>query len=584
MTSFDNELKSTQDKLKAAGIKMKRIGSKENADRGEGTSSATTRSQSKNRAAAEVENSGETDAAGPQAGGSGEGNNTDQQQVEEADGEEAEGDQDANQRGETPEGNGGDGGNNEVQRGTREKRRRGGESSPLEEHASRGEGGEARRASDEETDGRNACMFEAETEPEEMSAQAKWWSAIEFAFETQQDELAMTMLQGFNLMYGKNEQTEAAVEGRTRRKRSPVRFRDERPRTQSLIVGEDDDEENEAENATAVDDVQDERGRDRRKKSLMKRRREDTSEERNDREETTKSKEVEENQGEEETEGGITYRIGKPLGNSSMLMPLTPYFENRMKTLKAYVPLTIFDLSWIERDQRAAGKKKVKTIKELQEDDSSATYSGLAPNEELLMTYGFWIDAFDLFIRYLREEYERPKAAKMFERHRVNVVKVKRITKCWMVALRYDMKVRMVTMKVKKAPGGGWVMEDAGYMHEDLLREAKEEADAKGERKFVDNPYAPGGGMEHVDPATGWSAPSTWGGYQGVEQGGSRGGVPGRGRARGYSNRGTGQNARGLGGGAQRAQGNGWFQGRGAGWWAKARGGGAGNVAANGKE
>lgn len=225
-----------------------------------------------------------------------------------------------------------------------------------------------------------------------------------------------------------------------------------------------------------------------------------------------------------ETEGGITYRRGKPLGVSSLL-PLTPYFENRMKTLKAYVPLTVFEQSWIESDQRAVGKKKVKTLKELQEDDSSATYSGLQPPEELLMTYGFWIDTIDLFIKYLGQEYSRPKAAAMFTRHKENVVKIKHLTRSWMVALRYDMKVRLVAMRVRKEEGK-LVMEDAGYLHEDLLREAKEDADAHGERRFLDNPYAPGGEKEHIDPVTGIekvSTNTTWAGYSQANVGSSRG-------------------------------------------------------------
>ncbi|KAH9807714.1 hypothetical protein DFH28DRAFT_1041408, partial [Melampsora americana] len=243
-----------------------------------------------------------------------------------------------------------------------------------------------------------------------MTPKERWWSSIEFAFDTKQDQLAREMLRGFNLMYGESQEDDS-VETRVKRRRSPTRRADERPRTESLVIGEEDDEE-------------------------------------------------------EITEGGIVYRIGKPIDNL-MLLPLTPYFEIRMRTLKAYVPLTIFDVNWIERDQRVIGKKKVKTLKELQEDDSSATYPGLVPNEELLMTYGFWIDAIDLFAKYLEREYERPKAAKMFLRHKENVVMIKRTTKCWMVALRYDMKVRLVTMKVRKGGDGRRMMEDAGYLHED---------------------------------------------------------------------------------------------------------------------
>ncbi|EGG01627.1 uncharacterized protein MELLADRAFT_57333, partial [Melampsora larici-populina 98AG31] len=213
-----------------------------------------------------------------------------------------------------------------------------------------------------------------------MTPREKWWQAIGFALDTEQDVFAAEMLKGFNLMYG-GEEAEGAKRPNAKRAGSPLRRRDERPRTELLIIGDDGEEE-------------------------------------------------------------VDERIGKPLSGLT-LMPLTPYFENRVKTLKAYVPMTVFDAGWIKRDHRAAGTKKVKTLKE-----------------------GSWIDAIDLFIKYLEEEYDRPKAAKMFTKHKENVVKVKKLTKCWMVALRYDMKVRLIVMKVKKVKGKR-VMEDAGFLHDD---------------------------------------------------------------------------------------------------------------------
>lgn len=108
-----------------------------------------------------------------------------------------------------------------------------------------------------------------------------------------------------------------------------------------------------------------------------------------------------------------------------------------------------------------------------------------------------------MFIKYIDEEYKRPKAAEMFRRHKANVVQIKRGTKCWMVVLRYCMKVRMLVMTVKTGEGGRREMADAGWWHEDLLREAKEDADANDERRFIDNPYVAGGEKEHLDPSTG---------------------------------------------------------------------------------
>ncbi|EGG02694.1 uncharacterized protein MELLADRAFT_91202 [Melampsora larici-populina 98AG31] len=318
-------------------------------------------------------------------------------------------------------------------------------------------------------------------------------------------ERADEMLRAFNAVYGGAPPTQEDrdnitnnVGNNVNRKRKPPaelerveQHPNQRPRTESLVPGGDSGSENDY---TPAEDVRPEAVTEPAKKKRGTARKEvDQSEE-------------EEQSGDNcrngtETEDGITYMFGKPI-EGTLLLPLTPYFENRMKSLKGYVQLTVFDPAWIEKDHRQVGKKKTKTLKELQDDDLTATYSGLVPPEELLMTYGAWTDAIDLFIKYLECEYNRPVAAKMFRRHKENVVRIKRSTKCWMVALRYCMKVRLVVMVVKKS-GGKRVMIDAGVLHEDILREAKEEAENKGERRFQENPYVAGGGKEAIDPTTG---------------------------------------------------------------------------------
>ncbi|KAH9813660.1 hypothetical protein DFH28DRAFT_896056 [Melampsora americana] len=565
MTSFTDELKETQNKIQAAGMKIK----KNNTGEGTSKAAAKTRSQSRNREGDEeveaVREKEKTKEAEEKLRVKGEGQDEDELEggggIEDA-GQPAAGGANGGLEAEAPE-RGEEIRINEKKRERKGKKWQGGS---QERVTGRMEGDSDRRGKDKRL--MADLMFETIEDKEDMTPKERWWALIEFAFDTKQDSLAREMLRGFNLMYG-DSQDEDCQNVCMKQGRSPKRFLNERPRTESLIVGDD----NEEEEIVVVRSGEEERNKDRHRQQIVEERQVKGSEKGGRRGSITRERAEEELEEGEETEGGITYRIGKPINNSSLL-PLTPYFEIRMRTLKAYIPLTVFDASRIERDQRATGKKKIKTLKELQEDDSSATYPGLVPNEELLMTYGFWVNAMDLFIRYLEKEYERPKAAKIFLRHKENVVMIKRTTKCWMVALRYDMKVR-------KGGDGRKTMEDAGYLHEDLLREAKEDADAAGERCYTDNPYVPGGGKENVDPVTGLLNSSGWGGQSGSQNRGETGGNRGRGRGN-LSGNGRGGTQYIRGGSYQnmtRGRGSGWFQGRGAGCWAKQRGGSLGGNA-----
>ncbi|EGF99976.1 uncharacterized protein MELLADRAFT_112263 [Melampsora larici-populina 98AG31] len=87
----------------------------------------------------------------------------------------------------------------------------------------------------------------------------RWWSQIETALSEENNELAKEMLQGFVFMYGKDSTLMRSLEGfdqpgeqpsgNEKRGRSPERERRERPRTESLIVGDDEEDE--------IDELQD---------------------------------------------------------------------------------------------------------------------------------------------------------------------------------------------------------------------------------------------------------------------------------------------------------------------------------------
>ncbi|EGG07120.1 uncharacterized protein MELLADRAFT_86064 [Melampsora larici-populina 98AG31] len=186
-------------------------------------------------------------------------------------------------------------------------------------------------------------------------------------------------------------------------------------------------------------------------------------------------------------EEDITFVDDQQLSNNSLLK-LSHCFHQRMTKLKSYVPLTVFNMDWIDRDSEKASQKKLKTVKELQEGDDTMTYSGLQPKDELLLSYGEWIDHMDLFIRYVEEYYHMPKCAENFRQHKTNVIDIRRSTSCWMVALRYCIKVRKLVMQHRMVEGK-CVMSNAGVLHEDILRAAKDKAESLGERSHAENPY-----------------------------------------------------------------------------------------------
>ncbi|EGG10075.1 uncharacterized protein MELLADRAFT_115537 [Melampsora larici-populina 98AG31] len=207
MTSLTNELEETQAKLTAAGIKLKK------KNQVEGTSKTVTRSQSLNRGGEGCSGSGTTEAE----------TNTGRTE------------------------NSGDRAETSIsQRQTTELQQKEQEVAAREEQeGERGDGQE------EET---------GEKPYKEMTAKEKWWQAIGFAMDTEQDVLATDMLKGFNLMY-REEHTGEERRPLPKRARSPMKRREERPRTESLIIGDDDEGEEAEEHRDREGSVEVERGR-----------------------------------------------------------------------------------------------------------------------------------------------------------------------------------------------------------------------------------------------------------------------------------------------------------------------------------
>lgn len=91
----------------------------------------------------------------------------------------------------------------------------------------------------------------------------------------------------------------------------------------------------------------------------------------------------------------VAFRPG--LTTETDLMPLTPYWNEHMWKLDIHIPLTIFNVDWINRDLLVA----VKHVKK-----SKEKITGQLPWSEWWMSYSDWTRPTRLFLRYLREVYQ----------------------------------------------------------------------------------------------------------------------------------------------------------------------------------
>lgn len=96
-----------------------------------------------------------------------------------------------------------------------------------------------------------------------------------------------------------------------------------------------------------------------------------------------------------------TFRPGQT--TETDLMPLTPYWDEHMWKLDIHIPLTIFNVDWINRDLLVAVKNVTK---------SKEKRTGQLPKSEWWMSYSDWTRATRLFVRYLKEVYQHIEFAK----------------------------------------------------------------------------------------------------------------------------------------------------------------------------
>lgn len=130
---------------------------------------------------------------------------------------------------------------------------------------------------------------------------------------------------------------------------------------------------------------------------------------------------------------------------------------------------------------------------------------------EKQLTYGDFIEMSDLEERYAREIYGLDTYADYVVKHKKIVSDLKKTYNCWMIGLRYHLKVRTVIFRrrklIKSKVKGKTVLKDKVKIPNGLQplveRQARHDADRAGDLQYVDNPYAPGGPKFGCNFATG---------------------------------------------------------------------------------
>lgn len=188
---------------------------------------------------------------------------------------------------------------------------------------------------------------------------------------------------------------------------------------------------------------------------------------------------------------------------SADLPDLPEKWDKGFQKLRSYGPLTLFKTSLLEGFQDDDGESTAKGKPE-------RSKSSLKQLEKQL-TYGDFIEMCDLEERYAREVYGLDTYADYVVKHKTIVSDLKKNYNCWMIGLRYHLKVRTVIFRrrklIKSKVKGKTVLKDTVKIPNGLQpmveRQARHDADRAGDLQFTDNPYAVGGVKFGFDFSTG---------------------------------------------------------------------------------
>ncbi|EGG05058.1 uncharacterized protein MELLADRAFT_88329 [Melampsora larici-populina 98AG31] len=190
---------------------------------------------------------------------------------------------------------------------------------------------------------------------------------------------------------------------------------------------------------------------------------------------------------------GRVFRSG-PAKMGDAITPLSPHLTLKLKGLKSFIPLPVFDEEFLIRDQMAWSLLPPKS--EDKADKEKRLYGGEGPKEELTMDFEAWSDCMELMCVHLRDQDWGP-VADQFESHMV-IVKQLRKDFGWMVALRYCRLVRQGVMRETiDSSMGNWA-----ELQDHLLAQAKTKAESYNERYYRTNPYPENGPKANICPYT----------------------------------------------------------------------------------
>lgn len=188
---------------------------------------------------------------------------------------------------------------------------------------------------------------------------------------------------------------------------------------------------------------------------------------------------------------------------SADLPDLPEKWDKNFSKLRSYVPLSLFKSALLDSYYDDELDQKTKDKSEL-----SKTSLKLAERQ---LTYGDFIEMCDLEERYAREIYGLETYADYIVKHKKIISDLKKSYNCWMIALRYHLKVRTVIFRrrklIKSKVKGKTALKDKvkipNGLQPSVEQQARHEADRAGDLQHVDNPYAPGGPKYGFNFATG---------------------------------------------------------------------------------
>ncbi|KAH9813515.1 hypothetical protein DFH28DRAFT_875259, partial [Melampsora americana] len=187
---------------------------------------------------------------------------------------------------------------------------------------------------------------------------------------------------------------------------------------------------------------------------------------------------------------------GKELNED--LVALSPYWASAMKDLSRYIPLSIFDPTWLRQDLNLTSNK---SSRNKTKDAESIAYNCSPVPSEWRTTVAQWHRQKDLFLDYLTF-YGHDEVVSAMKRHFMNVLEIQKENDgSWVMAFRYDIEMRQsyLTFRV----GDEEDMADIGMRNKKIERRAERQTIMRNDDFFLDNPYAHGQSKRFIDPIDG---------------------------------------------------------------------------------